>query len=88
VLYAGVAPEILFVEVSAVFLMLFEVGVHLVTVALSLACALALHPFAAFLCAHDPQIAQLYVRSLRAADHYVPAPRWSARVPAADPALP
>ncbi len=88
VLYAGVAPEILFFEVSVVFLLLFEVGLHLVTVGVSLAYALAFHPFAAFLCNRDPLIAQLYVRSLRGADHYVPAPRLRARVAPADPALP
>jgi type IV secretory pathway TrbD component len=88
VLYAGLAPELLFFEVSAVFLLLFEVGLHLATVALSLVYALSFHPFAAYLCARDPLIAQLYVRSLRAADHYVTAPRFAARVRAADPALP
>ncbi len=88
VLYAGVAPEVLFFEVAAVFLMLFEVGLHVVTAAVSLVYLTALHPFAAFLCARDPQIAQIYVRSLRGADHYVPAPRVLARVRAAEPALP
>jgi type IV secretory pathway TrbD component len=88
VLYAGVAPELLFFEVSAVFLMLFEVGLHVATVGLSLVYALAFHPFAVWLCARDPLIAQLYVRSLRGADHYLPAPRIGSRVRAADPALP
>jgi type IV secretory pathway TrbD component len=88
VLYAGVAPEILLFEVSAVFLLLFEVGLHVVTAAVSLLFAAAFHPFAAFLCARDPLMPQLYVRSLRGADHYVPAPRLSARVAPADPALP
>jgi type IV secretory pathway TrbD component len=88
VLYAGVAPELLFFEVSAVFLLLFEVGLHLVTVALSLLYALVFHPLAAFLCARDPLIARLYVRSLRHADHYAAAPLILARVRAADPALP
>jgi type IV secretory pathway TrbD component len=88
VLYAGVAPEMLFFEVAAVFLMLFEVGLHVVTVLVSLLYLTLLHPLAVFLCARDPQIAQIYVRSLRGADHYVPAPRLLARVRAADPALP
>jgi type IV secretory pathway TrbD component len=88
VLYAGVAPEILFTEVSVVFLLLFEVGLHVTTLALALVYALACHPLAVYLCARDPQVAQLYVRSLRGADHYLPAPRFAARVRAADPALP
>ena len=88
VLYAGVAPELLFFEVSAVFLMLFEVGLHVATVGLSLLYALAFHPFAVYMCLRDPLIAQLYVRSLRGADHYLPAPRFGSRVRAADPALP
>jgi type IV secretory pathway TrbD component len=88
VLYAGVAPEVLFFEVSTVFLLLFEVGLHLATVALALAYALAFHPLAAHLCARDPLIAQIYARSLRGADHYLPAPRLLSPVRAADPALP
>jgi type IV secretory pathway TrbD component len=88
VLYAGVAPELLFFEVTTVFLLLFEVGLHVVTLALSLVYALVFHPFAVFLCARDPLIAQLYVRSLRGADHYLAAPRLLARVRAAEPALP
>ena len=87
VLYAGLAPELLFFEVSAVFLLLFEVGLHLVTLALSLLYALVFHPVAAHLCGRDPLIARLYVRSLRHADHYTPAPRLRTRVRAADPAL-
>jgi type IV secretory pathway TrbD component len=88
VLYGGVAPEMLFVEVTTVFLLLFEVGLHLATIGLALAYVLILHPLAVHLCARDPLIAQLYVRSLRAADHYAPAPRLGARVRPADPALP
>jgi type IV secretory pathway TrbD component len=88
VLYAGVAPEVLFFEVTTVFLLLFEVGLHVATVGLSLLYTLVFHPLAVHLCARDPQIAQLYVRSLRGADHYVPAPRVGARIRAAEPALP
>jgi type IV secretory pathway TrbD component len=88
VLYAGVAPELLFFEVSVVFLLLFEVGLHLATLALSLVYALVIHPLAAFLCSRDPLVARLYARSLRHADHYAPAPRLRARVRGADPALP
>lgn len=88
VLYAGLAPELLFFEVAAVFLLLFEVGLHPATLALSLVYALVYHPVAAHLCGRDPLIARLYVRSLRHADHYVPAPRVLARPGAADPTLP
>jgi type IV secretory pathway TrbD component len=88
VLYGGVAPELLFLEVSALFLLLFEVGLHLATLALSLVYLLAFHPLAAYLCARDPLIVRIYARSLRHADHYAPAPHLGARVRAADPALP
>jgi type IV secretory pathway TrbD component len=88
VLYAGVAPELLFFEVATVFLLLFEAGLHLATLGLSLVYALAFHPLAVHLCARDPLMAQIYVRSLRGADHYLPSPRIGARVRAADPALP
>ncbi|HVT61229.1 MAG TPA: VirB3 family type IV secretion system protein [Thermoanaerobaculia bacterium] len=88
VLYAGVAPEFLFFEVSTAFLLVFEVGLHVVTVVLSLFYLLALHPIAAHLCAKDPQVAQLYVRSLRGADYYTPSPAFGAPVRSIDPALP
>jgi type IV secretory pathway TrbD component len=88
VLYAGVAPQFLFLEVCAVFLLLFEAGVHTVTVLLSLFYCLVFHPLAVFLCGRDPQIADLYLRSLRAADFYTALPALKARVPPVDPALP
>ncbi|MDP9121715.1 MAG: VirB3 family type IV secretion system protein [Acidobacteriota bacterium] len=88
VLYAGVAPQILFFEVSAVFLLLFEVGLHALTLLVALFYLLVCHPLAVFLCAKDPQIADVYVRSLRDADFYVAAPEISARVSPVDPALP
>jgi type IV secretory pathway TrbD component len=88
VLYAGVAPQFLLFEASAVFLLLFEVGLHVLTLLLALGYCLVFHPLAVFLCAKDPQVADLYVRSLRGADVY--APGAPLRGPAAppDPALP
>jgi type IV secretory pathway TrbD component len=88
VLYAGVAPQFLFLEVCAVFLLLFEAGVHTVTVVLSLFYCLVFHPLAVFLCSRDPQIADIYLRSLRTADFYSALPAFRARVPSIDPALP
>jgi type IV secretory pathway TrbD component len=88
VLYAGVAPQFLLFEASAVFLLLFEAGPHLGTLLLSLFYCLIFHPLAVFLCAKDPRIADLYVRSLRGADHYVPAAPLHAAPPPPDPALP
>jgi type IV secretory pathway TrbD component len=88
ILYAGVAPQFLFFEASAIFLLLFEAGPHLLTLALALFYALVFHPLAAFLCAKDPRIAELYVRSLRGADFYAaPAPLHGAAA-SPDPALP
>jgi type IV secretory pathway TrbD component len=87
VLYAGVAPGFLFFEVSAVFLLLFEAGVHLLTAGLALFYCLCFHPLAVHLCGKDPQIAELYIRSLRNADYYEAAPALGAPVPAVDPAL-
>jgi type IV secretory pathway TrbD component len=88
VLYAGVAPQFLFVEAAAVFLLLFEAGLHVLTVGLAVFYCAVFHPLAAYLCGRDPLIADLYVRSLRGADFYAAAPGLGARVPAADPALP
>jgi type IV secretory pathway TrbD component len=88
VLYAGVAPEILLFETSTAFLLVFEVGLQVVTVVLALVYLLAVHPLAAYLCARDPLVAKLYVRSLRGADHYTAAPELGAPVRGVDPALP
>jgi type IV secretory pathway TrbD component len=87
VLFAGVAPGFLFFEVSAIFLLLFEAGVHLLTVGLALFYGLCFHPLAVHLCAKDPRIAELYLRSLRNSDYYEPSPSVRARVDAVDPAL-
>jgi type IV secretory pathway TrbD component len=88
VLYAGVAPGFLFFEAAAVFLLLFEAGVHLATVGLALAYALCFHPLAIHLCGKDPRIAELYLRSLRNADFYEAAPSLRAPMRPVDPALP
>jgi type IV secretory pathway TrbD component len=88
VLYAGVAPGFLFFEVAAVFLLLFEAGLHLATVGLAAAYVLGFHPLAIHLCAKDPHIAELYLRSLRNADHYEAAPTLRAPIRPVDPALP
>jgi type IV secretory pathway TrbD component len=87
VLYAGVAPGFLFFEVAAVFLLLFEAGVHLASVGLALFYALCFHPLAVHLCGRDALIAELYLRSLRQADHYLAAPSVHAAVGPVDPAL-
>ena len=87
VLYAGVAAGFLFFEVSAVFLLLFEAGIHLVTIGLALVYGLCFHPLAVHLCAKDPQIVDLYIRSLRNADYYEASASVRAPVRPIDPAL-
>src|SRR5260370_9723717 len=88
VLYGGVAPAFLFLEVCAVFLLLFEAGLHTATVLLSLFYVAVFHPLALALCARDPLVADLYLRSLRSPDLYVASPGFGAPVPPVDPALP
>ena len=85
-------PELLFLRgLGGLPLLLFEVGLHLATLALSLVYALVFHPVAAFLCSRDPLIAPAsYVRSLRyAVGPTTPRrPASPPRVRGADPALP
>ncbi|HVT60366.1 MAG TPA: hypothetical protein VHR45_18480 [Thermoanaerobaculia bacterium] len=92
VLYGGVAPQFLLVEASAVFLLLFEAGLHVLTVGLCLFYCLGFHPLAVYLCGKVPLIADLYVRSyvrsLRGRDFYCATPALAARCPRVDPALP
>jgi type IV secretory pathway TrbD component len=88
VLYGGVAPELLVAEVSILFLLVFEIGLHVSTLLLCLVYVLVVHPLGTWCSARDPQIAALYVRSLRGADFYTTSPTLTARVPPVDPALP
>jgi type IV secretory pathway TrbD component len=88
ILYAGVAPQFLACEAAAVFLLLFEAGPHLATLALAAFYALVFHPLAVFLCAKDPRIGDLYVRSLRGADRYAAPAPFAAKATTPDPALP
>jgi type IV secretory pathway TrbD component len=88
VLYAGVAPVFLFLEVCAVFLLLFEAGVHVATAGLALFYCLVFHPVAVALSGRDALIVEIYARSARWADLYVAAPGFGARVTPVGPALP
>jgi type IV secretory pathway TrbD component len=88
VLLGGVAPAFLFVEACAVFLLLFEAGLHGTTILLAVLDCAVLHPLARWLSARDPQIVELAVRSLTAGDFYSPLPGLRATVGRALPALP
>jgi type IV secretory pathway TrbD component len=88
VLFGGVAAPFLFVEGCAVFLLLFEAGLHVATLlAAGFYCAF-FHPLARRLSARDPQILELAVRSLGTADFYAAQPLVRSRIPSVDPPLP
>src|SRR5580693_7478758 len=74
VLYAGVAPAFLFVEACAVFLLLFEAGVHTATVLLSLFYCAVLPRGPRALGARAPKTAGLSGGTPAAPDFY-----WGAR---------
>jgi len=85
----GGAPRSFVVsEALLVAVLLFGVGLHVLTVAVAAFYVLVCHPVAVLLAARDPQIADVYLRSLAYADYYDAAPRLDAPVPPVHPAVP
>jgi type IV secretory pathway TrbD component len=88
VLIGGVAAPFLFLEGCAVFLLLFEAGLHVATLLAAAFYCVLFHPLARRLSARDPQILELAVRSFGSADFYAAQPHIRARMPRLDPPLP
>jgi type IV secretory pathway TrbD component len=70
VLFAGAEPAAVVVEVLTAGGLLFGVGFHLATIALAVFYVTVVHAVMVHLASKDPQISQLYVRSLAGRDYY------------------
>ena len=88
VLWGGVEPPVVILEVVTALALVFGAGPHLVTVGLALFYLTVVHGLFAWVAAEDPLMTQLYVRSLAAADYYSAQPALGAKVPAVRPAIP
>ena len=87
-LYAGVEKGFLLFEISAVGFLFFVAGFSAPTALVALVWVLLIHPAMVWICARDPLLIVLYVRSLSGADFYFPHARRGAKMPPVRPSLP
>lgn len=83
VLFAGAEPAVVIVETTTAFALIFVVGFHLVTVALAAFWLIVVHGVMVWVAKQDPQMVELYTRSLFGRDYYVPLAK--AHVPTRPP---
>ncbi len=88
VLWGGVEPPIVVMEVTSALALVFVGGLHVATVAAAVFLVTAVHGTFAWIAAGDPLASQLYLRSLRGRDYYAAQPGVHARVPRVHPSLP
>jgi type IV secretory pathway TrbD component len=70
VLFAGAEPAAVVVEVLTAGGLLFGVGFHVATIAIAIFYVTVVHAVMVRLASQDPQISQVYLRSLGARDYY------------------
>ena len=87
-LYAGVEKGFLLFEVCTVGFLFFVIGFHAIAIAVALVWVLLVHPTMAWICAKDPLLAMLYVRSLSGKDFYTPHASVRGTPLKAKPAIP
>ena len=88
ILFAGAEPAAAAVEGLTAGALLFGVGFHLATVVLALFYLTVVHGVMVWVASQDPQMSQLYLRSLMARDYYPAHGTLAARSIAAAPAIP
>lgn len=88
ILFAGAEPSVVIVETTTAFALLFVVGLHLVTVALAVFWLTVVHTVMVWVAKQDPQMIELYTRSLFGKDYYVPLPKAHVPTRAARPSIP
>jgi len=88
ILFAGVEPAAAALEALTAGLLLFGVGFHVLTIALALFYLTVVHRALAQVASHDPQMSELYFRSLTARDFYAAHASVWTPVPAARPSIP
>ena len=88
ILFAGVEPRAAALEALTAGLLLFGVGFHVATVALAVFYLTVVHGVMVWVAKQDPQMSQLYLRSLAARDFYHPLGGLRGAIAATRPAIP
>ena len=88
VLFGGVEPPVVVLEVTTAFALIFGIGLHVATVLLAVFYLTAVHSTMAWVSRQDAHMTALYIRSLSARDFYFPhgsihgiTPRVSSSIP-------
>jgi len=88
VLFAGAEPAAAVIEGLTAGALLFGAGFHVATILLAAFYLTVVHTVMVRVAAQDPQMSQLYLRSLAGRDYYAAHPVIGARVPPVRPAIP
>jgi type IV secretory pathway TrbD component len=70
ILFAGAEPAAAVLEVLTAGALLFGVGFHIASILLAVFYLTVVHGLMTWVAAQDPQMSQLYLRSLAAHDYY------------------
>lgn len=88
VLFAGAEPAAAALEGLTAGALLFGVGFHVASILLAIFYLTVVHGVMVWVAAQDPQMSQLYLRSLSAADYYPAHGSIGARMVLARPSIP
>lgn len=88
VLFAGVEPPVVVVEVTTAFALVFGIGLHVATVILAAFYLTAVHSAMAWVSGQDAHMTALYIRSLSARDFYFPHAGVHGSAPPVLPSIP
>ena len=88
ILFAGAEPAAAAIEALTAGALMFGVGFHIASVLLAVFYLTVVHALMVWVASQDPQMSQLYVRSLSARDYYPAHGAVGARPIAARPSIP
>ena len=88
ILFAGAEPAAAAVEALTAGALLFGVGFHIASMLLAAFYVTVVHTLMVWVAAQDPQMSQLYLRSLTARDYYPAHGPVTAKPLAARPSIP
>jgi type IV secretory pathway TrbD component len=88
VLFAGVEPAAAGLEVLTAGALVFGAGFHLATILLAGFYLTVVHTLMVWVASQDPQMSQLYIRSLSARDFYLAHGSATGRLLPVRPAIP
>jgi len=88
ILFAGAEPAAAAIEALTAGALLFGVGFHIASILLAVFYVTVVHALMVWIAAQDPQMSQLYLRSLSARDYYPAHAATDARVVAIRPSIP